>query len=165
MSPQTSTPVPVALQPRPTWRCGDYPAPTVGLKVQTSFKSVLSLRSLSFTWPGGADLADGCYSGGRPPRCAREYKRLSLNLAGRAVPRPWQTEVKKYIIYTSVPETLLRMTAPLSLNSMLQRKLKNEVPDCVLRQFPEADRILVENVLCVAQAELVVLNLASTTIH
>jgi hypothetical protein len=30
-------------------------------KVQTSFKSVLSLRSLSSTWPGGVDLKDGCY--------------------------------------------------------------------------------------------------------
>jgi hypothetical protein len=57
------------------------------------------------------------------------------------------------------------MTAPLSLNLMLQRELKNEVPDSVLRQVPEVDRILVENVLRVAQAELVVLNLASTTIY
>jgi len=57
------------------------------------------------------------------------------------------------------------MTDPLSLNSMLQRELKNEVPDSVLRQCrSEADRILVENVLRVAQAERVVLNLASTTI-
>jgi hypothetical protein len=43
---------------------------------------------------------------------------------------------------------------------MLQKELKNEVPEAVLRQCPEADRILVENVLRVAQAELVVLNLA-----
>jgi hypothetical protein len=56
------------------------------------------------------------------------------------------------------------MTAPHSLNSMLQKELKNEVPEAVLRQCPEADRILVENVLRVAQAELVVLNLASTTV-
>jgi len=51
-----------------------------------------------------------------------------------------------------------------SLNSMLQKELNNEVPDAVLRQVPEADRVLVENVLRLAQAELVVLNLASTTV-
>lgn len=56
------------------------------------------------------------------------------------------------------------MTGSLSLNSMLQRELKNEVPDAVLQQCPEADRVLAENVLRVAQAELVVLNLASTTV-
>ena len=56
------------------------------------------------------------------------------------------------------------MAAPLSLNSMLQRELKNEVPDAVLMQCPEADRTLAENILRVAQAELVVLNLASTTV-
>jgi hypothetical protein len=51
-----------------------------------------------------------------------------------------------------------------SLNSMLQKELNNEVPDAVLRQVPEADRVLVENVLRLAQAELVVINLASTTV-
>lgn len=51
-----------------------------------------------------------------------------------------------------------------SLNSMLQKELNNEVPDSVLRQVPEADRVLVENVLRLAQAELVVINLASTTV-
>ena len=51
-----------------------------------------------------------------------------------------------------------------SLSSMLQKELKNEVPDAVLRQCPEADRVLVENVLRLAQAELAVLNLASTTV-
>ena len=51
-----------------------------------------------------------------------------------------------------------------SLNSMLQKQLNNEVPDAVLRQVPEADRVLVENVLRLAQAELVVINLASTTV-
>ena len=56
------------------------------------------------------------------------------------------------------------MTGPLSLNSMLQKELKNEVPKAVLRQCPEADRMLVDNVLRVAQADLVVLNLASTTV-
>jgi len=47
---------------------------------------------------------------------------------------------------------------------MLQKELNNEVPDTVLRQCPEADRILVENALRVAQAEIMVLNLAGTTI-
>jgi hypothetical protein len=51
-----------------------------------------------------------------------------------------------------------------SLNSMLQKELHNEVPDAILRQCPEADRMLVENLLRVAQAELVLLNLASTTV-
>ena len=52
----------------------------------------------------------------------------------------------------------------MSLNSMLQRQLHNEVPEEVLRQCPEADRTLVENILRLAQAELVVLNLASTIV-
>jgi hypothetical protein len=51
-----------------------------------------------------------------------------------------------------------------SLNSMLQKELHNEVPDTVLRQCPEGDRVLVENVLRLTQVELVVLNLASTTV-
>ena len=51
-----------------------------------------------------------------------------------------------------------------SLNSMLQKELHNEVPDAVLRHCPECDRVLVENVLRLAQVELVVLNLASTTV-
>ena len=50
----------------------------------------------------------------------------------------------------------------MSLNSMLQKQLHNAVPEEVLRQCPEADRTLVENILRLAQAELVVLNLAST---
>lgn len=56
------------------------------------------------------------------------------------------------------------MSAPYSLNSMLQKELKNEVPDSVLRQCPEAERIIVENVLRVAQAELMVLNLSASTL-
>jgi hypothetical protein len=51
-----------------------------------------------------------------------------------------------------------------SLNTMLQKELKNEVPEAVLRQCPEADQVLVENILRLAQAELVVMNLASTTV-
>ena len=38
------------------------------------------------------------------------------------------------------------------------------MPDAVLRQCPKADRILVEIVLRFAQAEFVVLKLASTTL-
>lgn len=56
------------------------------------------------------------------------------------------------------------MTGSLSLSTLLQRELQNEVPDAVLRQCPEADRVMAENILRVAQAELVVLNLASTTV-
>jgi hypothetical protein len=52
----------------------------------------------------------------------------------------------------------------MSLNGMLQKQLHNEVPDEVLRQCPEADRTLVENILRLAQAELPVLNLASTIV-
>ncbi len=51
-----------------------------------------------------------------------------------------------------------------SLNAMLQKELHNEVPETVLRQCPDADRVFVENVLRLAQVELVVLNLASTTV-
>ena len=51
-----------------------------------------------------------------------------------------------------------------SLNSLLQGELRNEVPEAVLRQCPEAEQLLVENVLRLAQAELGVLNLASTSV-
>lgn len=51
-----------------------------------------------------------------------------------------------------------------SLNGMIQRELSNEVPQAVLKQCPEADQMIVENVLRLAQAELVFLNLASTTV-
>jgi len=51
-----------------------------------------------------------------------------------------------------------------SLSSMVQKQLKNEVPESVLVQCPEADRTIVENVLRLAQVELTVLNLASTTV-
>ena len=57
------------------------------------------------------------------------------------------------------------MFTTLSLNAMLQRKIQNEVPDSVLRnQCPAENRVLIEHLLRLAQAELVVLNLASTTI-
>ncbi len=50
-----------------------------------------------------------------------------------------------------------------SLGAMLQKDLKNEVPEEVLALLPAEDRVLIENVLLVAQAELEILNLASTT--
>jgi hypothetical protein len=55
-------------------------------------------------------------------------------------------------------------SGPFSLNSMMQRELKNEVSDTLLKQCPEEDRMLVDNVLRVAQAELNTLNLASATL-
>ena len=51
-----------------------------------------------------------------------------------------------------------------SLGAMLQKDSKNEVPESVLTQLPPEDRVLVENILLVAQAELEILNLASTTV-
>ena len=51
-----------------------------------------------------------------------------------------------------------------SLGAMLQKDSKNEVPESVLAQLPPEDRVLVENILLVAQAELEILNLASTTV-
>lgn len=54
------------------------------------------------------------------------------------------------------------MVEGLSLSAMLQQGVNNSVPDSVLEQCPEVDRMLCENVLMVAQAEIEVLNLAST---
>ena len=51
-----------------------------------------------------------------------------------------------------------------SLGAMLQKDSKNEVPESVLAQLPPEDLVLVENILLVAQAELEILNLASTTV-
>lgn len=51
-----------------------------------------------------------------------------------------------------------------SLGGMLQQQLRNEVPAAVLKLVPEAEQVVVENVLRLAQAELAVLNLASTTV-
>ena len=51
-----------------------------------------------------------------------------------------------------------------SLGAMLQKDSKNEVPESVLAQLAPEDRVLVENLLLVAQAELEILNLASTTV-
>ncbi len=52
----------------------------------------------------------------------------------------------------------------LSLHAMIQKGINNDVPESVLQQCPDADRILIENLLRLAQAELLVLNLASTSI-
>ena len=51
-----------------------------------------------------------------------------------------------------------------SLGSLLQKDLNNEVPESALAQLAPEDRVLVENILLVAQAELEILNLASTTV-
>ena len=51
-----------------------------------------------------------------------------------------------------------------SLHAMLQKDMHNEVPEAVLQRCPEADRVLLENILRLAQSELLVLNLASTSI-
>ena len=50
-----------------------------------------------------------------------------------------------------------------SLGALLQKDLNNEVPESALAQLAPEDRVLVENVLLVAQAELEILNLASTS--
>lgn len=51
-----------------------------------------------------------------------------------------------------------------SLGAMLHKDSNNEVSEAVLAQLPPEDRVLVENILLVAQAELEILNLASTTV-
>lgn len=51
------------------------------------------------------------------------------------------------------------------LSAMLQKGLHNDIPDAVLQNCTDpADRILIENLLRLAQAELVVVNLTSVTI-
>lgn len=52
----------------------------------------------------------------------------------------------------------------LSLHAMIQKGINNDVPESVLQQCLDEDRILIENLLRLAQAELLVLNLASTSI-
>ena len=56
------------------------------------------------------------------------------------------------------------MSEKLSLRSLLQQGVNNTVPDSVLEHCPEAERMLCENVLMVAQAEIDILNLASTVV-
>lgn len=51
-----------------------------------------------------------------------------------------------------------------SLTAMIQKGIQNEVPQSVLEQCPVDDKVLIENILLLAQLELEVLNLASTTI-
>lgn len=51
-----------------------------------------------------------------------------------------------------------------SLTSILQKGIQNEVPSNILDQCSNEDRVLVENILLIAQAELATLNLPSTTI-
>ena len=51
-----------------------------------------------------------------------------------------------------------------SLTAMIQKGVQNEVPQTVLEQCPVEDKVLIENILLLAQAELEILNLASTTI-
>jgi len=52
----------------------------------------------------------------------------------------------------------------MSLHAMLHKDMNNEVPDSVLNTCADSDKVLVENLLRLAQAELCVLNLASTTV-
>jgi len=52
----------------------------------------------------------------------------------------------------------------MSLQAMLHKDMNNDVPDSVLNTCAESDKVLVENLLRLAQVELCVLNLASTTI-
>jgi hypothetical protein len=46
----------------------------------------------------------------------------------------------------------------------LQKDMHNDVPDAVLQKCADADKILVENLLRLAQTELLVLNLASVSL-
>lgn len=52
----------------------------------------------------------------------------------------------------------------MSLQEMLQKDMHNEVPESALTTCADSDKVLVENLLRLAQAELCILNLASTTI-
>ena len=51
-----------------------------------------------------------------------------------------------------------------SLTAMIQKGMQNEVPQNVLEQCPPEDKVLIENILLLAQTELEALNLAGTTI-
>jgi hypothetical protein len=52
----------------------------------------------------------------------------------------------------------------LSLTTMLQHGAANCVPDEMLEKCAEAERVVLENILLVAQSEINTLNLASTTV-
>ena len=56
------------------------------------------------------------------------------------------------------------MSETMSLSSLLHRGINNTVPDSILMQCAESERVLVENILMVAQAEIQTLNLAGTII-
>lgn len=51
-----------------------------------------------------------------------------------------------------------------TLNAMINKGIKNEVPETVLQNCGADDRVLVENLLLLAQAELESLQLASATV-
>jgi hypothetical protein len=51
-----------------------------------------------------------------------------------------------------------------SLGALIHKDFNNEVPESALVQLAPEDRVLVENILLVAQAELEILNLPSTTV-
>jgi len=48
----------------------------------------------------------------------------------------------------------------LSLHAMLQKGMNNDIPETILEKCPDADRLMIENLLRIAKTELVVLNLA-----
>ena len=52
----------------------------------------------------------------------------------------------------------------LSLTTLLHHEAANCVPDEILQKCAESDRVVVENILLVAQSEINTLNLASTTV-
>jgi hypothetical protein len=68
-------------------------------------------------------------------------------------------------IYLRIIDPSIMHREPLSLHAMLQKGMSNDIPDSVLEQCPETDRLMIENLLRIAQAELVVLNLAGTIIN
>ena len=52
-----------------------------------------------------------------------------------------------------------------TLNAMINKGIKNEVPDNVLQNCTADDKVLIENLLLLAQAELESLQLASSTVN
>lgn len=67
--------------------------------------------------------------------------------------------------FLHIIEDFIMHREPLSLHAMLQKGINNDIPESVLEQCPETDRVMIENLLRIAQAELVVLNLAGTSIN
>jgi hypothetical protein len=68
-------------------------------------------------------------------------------------------------IYLNIIEEFIMNRDHLSLHAMLQKGMNNDIPETVLEKCPEADRLMIENLLRIAQTELVVLNLAGTTVN